>query len=204
MAVWKLKRVGAVSAATGEPFGPDVEIVTALFGEAEDEGEESVRGSGFIRRDFLAEEASEEVLAGAYCTWRTRTPPAKPKNERRFDLGMAREFLDRLLRENRTDRASVCLTLALLLARKRRLVILEQGADHLRVRWPREKESFLVPAPDVSDADAEILQQDLMRLFDLEWTGGAQAEEPAAAVPQASQDTGADDTPAEGADEPQD
>ena len=32
MAVWKLQRLGRVSSATGEPFPPDAEIVTALFG----------------------------------------------------------------------------------------------------------------------------------------------------------------------------
>ena len=95
MAVWKLTRLGAVSSATGKPFDPDVEIVTALFGDEEEQGEDRVRGAGFIRKDFLVAEATEEMLATAFCTWRTRTPPAKAEPERRFDLGMAREFLER-------------------------------------------------------------------------------------------------------------
>ena len=123
-----------------------------------------------MRRDYLASEATDAVLEGAFCTWRTRTPPAKTEEERRFDLGMAREFLQRLLGEGREDRAAVCLTLALLLARKRRLIITEQGADTLTARWPREKVTFPIPAPQVSEAEAETLQQDLMRLFDMEVT----------------------------------
>ena len=173
MAVWKLKRVGPVSSATGAALGPDVEIVTALFGQDDELGEGLVRGAGFLRRDFLPEEATEEALAGAFCVWRTRTPPARPEKEKRFDLGMAREFLERMLRDQCEDRAAVCLTLALLLARKRRLAIIDQGADFLRVRWPKEKEVFTIPAPEVSEADAETLQQDLMRLFNLQAVAGA-------------------------------
>ncbi|MDJ0521609.1 MAG: hypothetical protein QNJ90_05980 [Planctomycetota bacterium] len=168
MAVWKLQRLARKSALTGEPFPPDSEVVTALFGEEEEETEDRVKGSGFVRKDFLASEATDELLAGAWCTWRTRTAPAKDDGPKRFDLGMAREFLQRLLAEGREDRAAVCLTLALLLARKRRLIVTDQDADTLTARWPKEKDTFTVPAPQVSEAEAETLQQDLMRLFDME------------------------------------
>lgn len=168
MAVWKVHRLGRVSSASGEALPPDTEIVTALFGDDEEIGEDRVRGSGFLRKDFLVEEASEAALASAFCVWRTRTAPAKPEKARRFDLAMAREFLERLLSEGREDRAAVCLTLALLLARKRRLTIVEQGADVIRARWPKSDEIFDVPAPIVTEAEAEALQQDLMRLFGME------------------------------------
>jgi hypothetical protein len=174
MAVWKLQRLGRVSSRTGEPFPPDTEIVTALFGEEEEVGEDRVRGAGFLRRDYLAAEATDELLAGAFCVWRTRTPPAKAESERRLDLALAREFLERLLADGRPERASVCMTLALLLARKRRLVIVEQGAETLEVRWPRETDVFEVPAPAVSEADAELLQQELMRLFEIGGAGPAE------------------------------
>ena len=170
MAVWKLQRLARASALTGEPFPPDSEIVTALFGEDEEAGEDRVRGSGFVRKDFLEAEATPEVLAGAFCTWHTRTPAAREDGPKRFDLGMAREFLERLLREEREEHAAVCLTLALLLARKRRLVILDQGAHTLTGQWPRSKDTFEIPAPQVSEAEAETLQHDLMRLFDMEVT----------------------------------
>jgi hypothetical protein len=168
MAVWKLARLGTSSSLTGLPFPPDSEIVTALFGEEEEPaGEDRVRGSGFARRDYLAEEATPERLAGAFCVWRTRTPPARPAAERRLDMGMAREFLQRLLAEAREDRAAVCLALALLLLRKRRLHLVAERAGTLEVRWPRETATFSVPAPVLTEADAERLQQELLRLFDL-------------------------------------
>lgn len=167
MSVWKLDRLSRVSALTGEPFPPDTEVVCALFGEEEEVGEDQVRGTGFVRRDFLATEATEEVLAGAYCTWRTKTPPEKPEDPRRLDLEMAKAFLLRLVDEGREDRAPVAMTLALLLVRKRRLTIVSQDDEALELRWPREKETFRLPAPVVSEADAEALQQDLLRLFDV-------------------------------------
>ena len=168
MAVWKVARLGTASSLTGSPFPPDAEVVTALFGQEEEPaGEDKVRGSGFQRRDYLAEEATEERLAGAFCAWRTRTPPAKPESERRLDLGMARDFLLRLLAEGREDRAQVCLALALLLIRKRRLNLVKEGEGALEARWPRETATFRIPAPVLTEADEAALQQDLTRLFDV-------------------------------------
>jgi len=169
MAVWKVQRLARVSSLTGTPFPPDVEVVTALFGEEGEEAarEDAVRGASFVRRDYLASEATDALLQGAYCVWRTRTPPERTGEGRRLDLDMAQDFLRRLLAEGDPERAAVCLTLALLLARKRRLVILSQESDRLRARWPRETEEFDVPAPAVGEADAERLQQELTRLFDV-------------------------------------
>ena len=200
MAVWKLQRLARVSALTGEPFPPDSEVVTALFGDDEETGEDRVKGSGFVRKDFLAEEASDELLAGAWCIWRTRTAPAKADGPKRFDLGMAREFLQRLLSEGGEERAAVCLTLALLLARKRRLIITDQGVDTLTARWPREKVTFPIPAPQVSEAEAETLQQELMRLFDMDVAEAPAAPEEAQDAEPAPEDATApadDDAPAD-------
>ena len=164
--VWKVARVARVSALTGEVFPPDTPVVTALFGEEVD-ADDGVRGTGFVRKDFHPDEATPEVLAEAYCVWRTQTPPEKPDERRRLDLQLAREFLERMLREGAKERAPVCMTLAYLLVRKRKLNLLEQHDDHLVARWPREKETFHIPAPDVGAADAEVLQQDLLKLFEL-------------------------------------
>lgn len=181
MAVWKVQRRARVSALTGEPFPPDTAVVTALFGEEDEPGEDGVRGTRFVRRDYLASEATPELLAGAWCVWRARTPPAQESAQRRLDLALAQDFLRRLLAEGDPGRGAVCLTLALLLARKRRLVILAQEARVLKARWPRETEVFEVPAPEVGEADAERLQQDLLRLFDVD--EGADAPAPPAAGP---------------------
>ena len=167
MAVWKVERLGTVSSLTGEPFGPDTDVVTALFGEEEEAGEDQVRGTGFVRRDFLASEATEEVLADAFCIWRTRTPPEAPPSPQRLDLDMAREFLERLRQEGDEGRAGVTMALALLLIRKRRLHLVEQQEETLVVRWPREKATFELPAPRLTEAETEALEQELHRLFDL-------------------------------------
>ena len=167
MGVWKLKRLGRQSSLTGEVFPPDTEIVTALFGEEEEVGEDKVRGTGFVRRDYLASEAEPKLLEGAWCVWRTRTAARKPDEERRLDLDMARQFLERLLGEGSDERGPVCLTLALLLIRKRKLNLMSQKNGYLIARWPRETETFKVPAPEVTEADAEQLQQELLRLFDM-------------------------------------
>lgn len=167
MAVWKVARLARTSSLTGEPFPPDSPVVTVLFGEEEETGEDKVRGTGFVRRDYLEAEATPERLAGAFCVWRTRTPPQKPASERRLDLDMAREFLLRLLEQAEPARAPVALALALILVRKRRLNLVRQDEGHLRVRWPRQTEVFTVPAPDLTEADTEALEQELRRLFDL-------------------------------------
>ena len=51
--------------------------LTALFGDEEERSEDKVRGTGFVRRDLLATEATPERLAGAFGIWRTKTPPEK-------------------------------------------------------------------------------------------------------------------------------
>jgi hypothetical protein len=166
MAVWKLARLARVSSLTGEPFPPETEVVTALFGEEEEQGEDKVRGTGFQRRDYLAAEATPELLSGAFCVWRTKTPPEQPGARRRLDLDLARDFLLRLLDEGDASRAPVQMALALLLVRKRRLRLVGQGAGWLELAWPREASTFRIPAPTLAEADAEALEQELQRLFD--------------------------------------
>lgn len=167
MAVWKVARLGRMSSVTGEAFPPDAAVVCALYGEEEETGEDKVKGTGFSRRDYLKTEATPERLEGAFCVWHTRTPPEKPASQQPLDLGMAREFLTRLVAEGAPERAPVGLALALLLIRKRRLRLLAQGEDWLEVVWPREKASFKMPAPVLSEAETEALEQEIRRLFDL-------------------------------------
>jgi hypothetical protein len=166
MAVWKITRLGRVSSLTGLPFPPGSEVVTALFGRDEDVGEDRVKGTGFRREDYLPEEAGPERLEGAYCVWRTRTAPEDRAAGRRLDLDAARELLERMRAEARPDREAAAMALALLLVRKRRLSLVAQDAATLTLRWPREKEPFTLPAPILAEAEAEALQQELLRLFD--------------------------------------
>jgi len=167
MAVWKVARLGRISSLTGEPFPPDTTVVTVLLGEEEEAGEDKVKGSGFVRRDYLVDEATEERLEGAFCVWRTKTPPEKPTSQRPLDLAMAREFLQRLLDEGDPERAPVGLALALILMRKRRLRLVRQGDGWLEACWPKEKAVVRIPAPELTEADTEALEQEIQRLFDL-------------------------------------
>ncbi|MGE0192825.1 MAG: hypothetical protein AB7T63_12385 [Planctomycetota bacterium] len=166
--VWKVARLGRMSSVSGQPLPPDTEVVTALFPlpEAADDAE-GVRGAGLERRDFLVEEATPERLQGAFGVWHTRTAPEKPEDARRLDLDLARQLLERVLEEGNPEKAPVALTLALLLVRKRRLNLVREEGAELVVRWPREEGEVRVPAPRVDPEDAERLQQDLLRLFDL-------------------------------------
>jgi hypothetical protein len=165
--VWKIAKVGRVSAVTGEAFPADTPVVAALFGEEVEASEDKVRGTGFVRRDFLEAEATPERLAGAYCVWRTRTAPAVPAHRRPLDLDLAREMLERLLREGDPAKAGVAMALALVLARKRRLTLVEQRETSLLVRWPKEEATIEVPAPVLTEVESESLQQELLRLFEI-------------------------------------
>ncbi len=170
MATWKVARRSAACALTGRPLSPDTPILAALFGEAEEVSEDKVRGTGLVRRDYLIEGVLPEDLAkaveGAYCTFRTRTPPADPRHERRLDLGMARELLERMLHEGDPARAPVVMTLALLLVRKRHLHLVSEKDGLLALRWPKGEGTFSIAAVVVTEAEEASLQQELQRLFE--------------------------------------
>jgi hypothetical protein len=169
MAVWKLARVTKVCALTGKPLPPDANVLTALFGAEDDVSEDKVRGTGFVRRDYLVDEVAPEALEAAvrdaFCTWRFRTPPATAQPPR-LDLGMARSLLERMLAEGDPARAPVVLTLALLLVRKRQLALVAEREGSLVLRWPKTTETFTIAAPVVAEAEVEGLQQELGRLFE--------------------------------------
>jgi hypothetical protein len=169
MAVWKLARSTKTCAITGKPLPPDANVLTALFGAEEDVSEDKVRGTGFVRRDYLVDDvpadALEAAVREAFCTWRSRTPPASSKPPR-LDLGMARALLERMLAEGDPSRAPVVLTLALLLVRKRQLALVAEREGSLVLRWPKTTETFSIPAPVVGEAEEEGLQQELGRLFE--------------------------------------
>ena len=49
----------------------------------------------------------------------------------------------------------------------RRLTLVEQRESSLVARWPKEESTFEVPAPILTEAETESLQQELLRLFEL-------------------------------------
>ena len=171
MSTWKVARLTKTCALSGRAIPPDAPIVAALFGAEEEVSEDKVRGTGFVRKDFLLDGADESALGtaleGAYCTWRAKTPAASGSKIPRLDLGMARELLERLLAENDAARAAVVWTLSMLLVRKRHLHLVSEKDGVLTLRWPKEETTFPVAAVVVSEAEEEALQQELTRLFEV-------------------------------------
>ncbi len=171
MATWKVARSAKVCALSGRPLAPGAHVVAALFGSDEEVSEDKVKGTGLVRKDFLADDAPPEALdralAGAFCTWRTKVPLDTGPRVPRLDLGMARELLERLVRENDPTRAGAAWTLAMLLARKRQLQLVGEKDGILTLRWPKAEETFTLPSTVVPDAEVEQLEQELSRLFEM-------------------------------------
>ena len=157
--------------------------MTALFGVEEEISEDKVRGAGFVRKDFLVDDAApdgvDSAIADAYCVWRAKIPADTGPKVKRLDVGMARDLLERIVAENDPSRAAAAWTLALLLVRKRQLTLVserrgseggassERKAGALLLRWPKSESTFEVPTVVVADAEMEQLEQDLSRLFEV-------------------------------------
>jgi hypothetical protein len=171
MATWKVARSSKVCALSGRLLAPGAHVVTALFGVEEEVSEDKVRGTGFVRKDFLADDADSAALAtaldGAYCVWRTKLPPDEGHRAPRLDLAMARDLLERLVAEGDPGRASAAWTLAMLLVRKRQLTLVGEKEGALVLRWPKTEATFRVPATVVAEAEVEQLEQELSRLFEV-------------------------------------
>jgi hypothetical protein len=80
---------------------------------------------------------------------------------------MARDLLERLVAEGNPDRASAAWTLAMLLVRKRQLILVAEKDGALVLRWPKTEDTFRVPATVVAEAEMEQLEQELSRLFEV-------------------------------------
>jgi hypothetical protein len=171
VATWKVAHLTKTCALSGRPLPPGAPIIAALFGVEEEVSEDKVRGSGFVRKDFLVEgsdpAALEKAVEGSFCTWRTTTPPESGSKTPRLDLGMAKDLLERLVAAADPSRAAVAWTLAMLLIRKRHLHLVSEREGTLTLRWPKEEETFRVPTVVVTEAEEESLQQELLRLFEV-------------------------------------
>jgi len=168
VATWKVARPSKTCALTGAPLPADAAIVAALFGLDEEVSDDKVRGTGMVRKDYLADAPAADLakaLEGAYCTWRTRTPPEDGSKAHRLDLGLARELLERMVKEDDPTRAPVILTLALLLVRKRQLTLVGEKDAVLRLRWPKTEETFEISSAPIPEAEEAQIQDELGRLF---------------------------------------
>ena len=177
MATWKVARSSKVCALSGRPLESGDAVVTALFGLDEEVSDDRVRGAGFLRKDFAADGSDPAALAaaleGAFCVWRTKVALDLAPRVPRLDLGMARELLERIVAEDDPSRASAAWTLAMLLVRKRQLVLVGERAgvlgepSRLVLRWPKAEGTFEIPGVVVSEAEVETLEQELSRLFEI-------------------------------------
>ena len=161
MTEFRIGRRATACSVSGRPFEPGDVIVSVILEEPD----------GFVRRDVL-EEFADRIEGEPFCVFRTRQPepPAPP---RRLDYEFAQGFLDRLLREADPAREPLVYALTLLLARKRRVKIVETRrlpeGDLLSVAIPRaeEPEVVQVRAPRLSAEQEAALQEELAGLFDL-------------------------------------
>jgi len=167
---WKFARKGTACAGCEKAFTAGETFVSAIYlGE----------GEPFERRDLhLA--CFEAVEGEPYSRWVTTIPEKKTKKPL-LDLGLAMEFLLRLVREADPERKKVALVLALLLLRKRRLKFRGERVDEeagrvmdLAVPRKPDDEEFTLPAPELEDSETEEITAELGRLFGL---GGEEEEE---------------------------
>jgi hypothetical protein len=174
---FRIARRAQVCAVSGKPFGSGDVIVSVIHEEPQ----------GFVRRD-VREECVAAIEGTPFCVFRTKQPPPPPP-ARRLDYDLARQFLDRLLREADPAREALVYVLTLLLARKRRVKILSTSrlsdGELLRVALPlaEEDEIVQVRAPRLTPEEESALQGELARLFHFESEesaepGGAPSPEP--------------------------
>lgn len=158
MMEYKLARRANACMACERPFPDGATIVSVILAE----------GEGFQRRDLC-----ESCFAGpgeCYSHWRT-VKPVTVEERRKLDFDLAGDFLRRLLRDGDPARAGLAYLLALLLARKRRVKLLDTvrlaDGETLRVLLPGEEEDETVGirVPLLDEAATARLQAEIAGLF---------------------------------------
>lgn len=180
---WRFGRRGSGCAACAAAFVPGKEAVSAIYeaGAAPDSAgasaqptgtQDAAPAGGFERRDFCGPCFQDAQRRGGPFSWWSAVVPEPEKRKAVFDLGVAREFFQRLLRDDDPARASLRYLLALMLLRKRAVVLVGQeavdGADVMTVRVPPDDESVHeVRCVELDQAETERLRDELGRLFDM-------------------------------------
>jgi len=169
---WKIARKSTACAACEKAFAPGESFVSAIYlGE----------GEHFERRDLHLDcfgEAADEP----YSRWVTAIPEKKEKKPL-LDLGLAKEFLLRLVKDADPEKRKVALVLALLLLRKRRLKFVgERGSADgpimdLVIPTKTEDVAVALPAPELKSDETEEITAELGRLFGLGGDPEADGEE---------------------------
>lgn len=171
---WRFERRADHCAVSGEPFRPGHRIVTTLHTVRVEPEEDSEATTMLVRRDVLEDHADAEGADAppgpefSRWTWEFPEPEAKRPV---LDLAAAREFLVRLVREDAPERAALRYLLVLLLMRKRLVRLEEQLTDErgdvLVIEIPPEVPPTEIVCPELTEAEADALRDELGRLFDL-------------------------------------
>ena len=175
MSDFKIARKGAGCRICQREFAPGDEFISAIY-EAESESpgravEDEVRA--FERVDTCPG-CFEKVEDPAFSHWLTRRPTDEVKKPI-LDLGMARDFLVRLCREENAERQGLTYILTLLLLRKRRVKLVTQRVENevtvmdLTVKTGEgdEVEEITVPVTDLTEEETTEIESELGRLFGL-------------------------------------
>lgn len=158
---WKFERRGGACSGCETVFAPGSQVTSALY----DGGEE------FRRADWCESCFADAARRGEpYSHWTAEVPEPETRKAV-FDLGVARDFLLRLIREDAAERASLRYLLSLLLLRKRAIRVLEQrgepGAESMVFTIPPDETVHEIACPEIDEAEADALRSELGRLFDL-------------------------------------
>jgi len=162
---FRIGRRGAACAGCGAALVPGRAASSALFRDPAG-GE-----SAFVRKDFCAACFDDAGKRGEPFSWWTAVVPAPEEKKAVFDVGVAKEFLLRLLKEDAPERASLRYLLALLLLRKKAVKVGEQfardGVDVMVLSVPPDETAFEVPCLEIDEAEATKLRDEIGRLFAL-------------------------------------
>jgi len=170
---WKTGHRGQGCGACAGEFVPGALVVSALFepapaGGAEPDFEDA---PPFSRTDFCGDCFDGEADTGAPFSWWRFVVPAPEEKKATFDLGVAREFLQRLLGQDDPERASLRYLLTLLLMRKRVVKVTEQFSDErgdvMSIRFPPADTLHEVVCCELGEDETESLREQLGELFDL-------------------------------------
>ena len=159
---WRIGRRGGRCAACDTAFAPGIEAVSALYA-----------GEGaFTRSDFCVACFQDAAKRGSPFSWWSAPVPEPEAKKAVFDLGVAREFLMRLLAENDPAQASLRYLLVLMLMRKRAVHLQGQTTDArgevMAITVPPDDDTtYEVVAAEIDEAEAERLREQLGRLFQL-------------------------------------
>jgi hypothetical protein len=167
---WKTGHRGQGCGACAGEFAPGTIVVSALFeAPLADDAEEDALP--FARTDFCATCFDGAADTGSPFSWWRSVVPSPEEKKAAFDLGVAKEFLQRLLGEANPERAPLCYLLTLLLMRKRIVKVTEHFTDErgeiMAIRFPPDDTVHEVVCVELGEEETETLREQLAELFDL-------------------------------------